>query len=199
MDPAEQEFDNAMRFGTKTQYTPSLTLESLAAFMPANASTAQGRTATVVQNLSTLGTADPVGAPQDLQAKSYAQDLEDEGVRFFADAKARDAAEAYLQKKRQDEAAGKDGEEAAASTERIIQDAEEAIRKVILDKAVAGQHEKPQFAADPVGVARSWHLRAETYAQKDIDSFEKKLKSLVGGGAAAGGKAGKKGKAQAKA
>ncbi|KAJ6442923.1 serine/threonine-protein phosphatase PP-Z [Purpureocillium lavendulum] len=199
MDPAEQEFDDAMRFGTKTQYAPSLTMESLAAFTPADASTPQGRTATVVQSLSALGTADPVGVPQVFQARSYVQDLEKAGVRFFADATARDAAEAYLQKKRQEEAAGKDGEEAAVSTERIIQDAEEAIRKVILDKAVAGQHEKPKFAADPVGVARSWHLRAETYAQKDVESFEKKLKSLVGAGAAAGGKAGKKGKAQAKA
>lgn len=195
MDPAEQEFDDAMRFGVKAPYKPSFTVESLSAFMPANTSTAAGRSATVVQNLSVLGTADPIGAPQALQARNYAQDLEDEGIRFFADAKAKDAAETYLQRKRQEEAASKEGEDAAPpSTERIINDAEEAIRKVVIDKAIAGQHEKPQFAADPVGVARSWHLRAETYAQKDVESFEKKVKSLVGGARAV-----KKGKAQAQA
>ncbi|UNI23481.1 hypothetical protein JDV02_009299 [Purpureocillium takamizusanense] len=194
MDPAEEAFDNDMRFGTRTQYTPSLTLEDLAPFMPADASTSQGRAATVLQNLSALGTADPVGVPQDLQGSCYAEDLENAGVRFFADAKARDAAEAYLQKKRRDEAAKKAREEGVTmeeSTERIIQDADEAIRRVIFDKAVAGQYEKPEFAADPVGVSRSWHLRAETYTQKDIENFEKKLKSLMGAGAAAGGKSGK--------
>ncbi|KYK54703.1 hypothetical protein DCS_06663 [Drechmeria coniospora] len=198
MDPVEQEFDRAMRFGTRAAYNPSLTLDSLAPFMPASTSTAAGRTATVMQNLSILGTADPVGVPQDLQAKDYAQDLEVEGIRFFADAKAKAATEEYLQKKRREEAAGKEGEGATTSTEPIVKDAEEVVRTVILDRAIVGRHEKLAFAEDAVGVARSWHLRAETYTQKDVETFEKKLKSLLSSsGARAKPKA--PAKAQAKA
>ncbi|KID60413.1 hypothetical protein MAN_09946, partial [Metarhizium hybridum] len=136
-------------------------------------------------SLSALGTADPVGVPQDLQARSYAEDLESEGLRFFADAKAREAAERYLQEKRAEGAGEGEGE--------IIRDAGESVRSVVLDKAVRGEHEKMVFKEGPVGVARNWHLRAETYTGKDVESFENKLNSLVGKGA------GKKGEKKAAA
>lgn len=197
MDPIEEEFDKAMRFGTSSQFTPSITLESLAAFTPANPSTEAGRKATVLDNLSALGTADPVATPQALQAGSYAADLEAGGLRFFADLKARDAAEQYLQEKKAKEAAAAaasstssdaspGAKEVKGGQEQIISGAEESIRKVIIDQAIQGNHETPQFATGPVALSRLWHLRSETYTKRDIERFEKKLTSLVGAGAGAG-------------
>ncbi|KAK5992820.1 hypothetical protein PT974_06240 [Cladobotryum mycophilum] len=186
MDSAEKAFDDAMRFGTKMRYNPLLTMDSLAAFMPATPTTKEGQTATVLQNLSVLGTADQVGVPEGLQARNYAEEVERNGVRFFADLKAKEAAEQYLQdKKKKNESAAEGGEAIAAEgadAGPIIRSAEEAIKRVILDNAVAGKHEEPRFALDPVGVARSWHLRAETYTQRDVERFEKKLASLLGKG-----------------
>lgn len=193
MDPYEEQFDKDMRFGVTTQYKPSLTLDSLSLFAPATPTNAAGRKATVLENLSALGTADPVGVPQDLQARSYAQDLETDGLRFFADAKAREAAEQYLQENKEI----KEGEEKVEGA--IITDAEESVKQVIFDRAVAGTHEKMAFATGPVGVSRNWHLRAETYTGKDVDRFEKKLSALVGAkGAAPAAGQGKKKKAEAK-
>lgn len=185
-----------------------MTKETLAAFVPATPSTQEGRLATVMENLNILGgRADPVGVPQHLQAKSYADEVEANGARFFADLKAREAAEEYLQEKRKLElelaSAGEEGkEEKAAPAEEqkqqqpIIHDVEEAVKKTILESVVEGKHEKPKFATDPVGISRSWHLRAGTYTQKDVETFEKKLTSLLGAAGAAGGaKGGKKAKA----
>lgn len=197
MDPQEQQFDDAVRFGTRTAYTPSLTKEALTAFVPATPSTRESRLATVMENLNILGgRADPVGVPQNLQARNYAEEVESNGARFFADAKAREAAEQHLQEKRRQQLEA-EGKEVPGEQQPIIQDAEEAVRKAILDYAVAGKHETPRFATDPVGIARAWHLRAGTYTQRDVESFEKKLASMLGG--AAGGKGGKNVKAQAKA
>lgn len=194
-----------MRFGTKTTYAPSLTREGLAAFVPAMPSTREGHLAAVMENLNILGgRADPVGVPQGLQAKSYADEVEANGARFFADVKAREAAEEYLQEKRKleqelaasstaEEGKGEQKQQQKQQPQPIIQDAEESIKKTILESAVEGKHEKPTFATDPVGISRSWHLRAGTYTQRDVESFEKKLTSLLGA-AGAGGGAGKGGK-----
>lgn len=160
-----------MRYGMQTEYTPSLTLESLADFAPAVSGSAAGNSATVLQNLSVLGTADHVGAPQAFQARHYASEVQADGLRFFADPEAKKAAEKYIQEKIQAEGGESKGP--------AISDAEEAVRKVITEKAVSGQHETPKFATDPVGVSRSWHLRAETYTTSDVNSFEKKLTSLL--------------------
>ncbi|TWU75291.1 hypothetical protein ED733_006418 [Metarhizium rileyi] len=185
LDPFEEQFDNDMRFGVTTPYTPSLTLDSLAPFAPATPTTVAGRRATVLANLSALGTADPVGVPQDLHARSYAEDLESEGVRFFADAKGREAAEQYLQEKRTE------GEGV------IIGGAEESVRSVVFNKAVRGEHEKMVFSEGSVGVARNWHLRAETYTRSDVESFEKKLSELVRKADKVGGKREQKTEAKA--
>ncbi|GAB0131922.1 hypothetical protein EsDP_00000375 [Epichloe bromicola] len=173
MDPYEEQFDKDMRFGTKTTYAPSLTLDSLAAFAPAVPTSEAGRKATVLENLSALGTADPVGVPQDLQAASYAADLEAHGVRFFADSKAKDAAEKYLQQK--------EGEAGEKKDDVLVSGAEESVRKVIFEQAVMGEHERMTFSTEPAGVSRTWHLRAETWKKSDLDKFENKLTSLVGG------------------
>ncbi|KAL7799401.1 hypothetical protein V8C43DRAFT_274949 [Trichoderma afarasin] len=197
MDPQEQQFDDAVRFGTRTEFKPSLTKEALTTFVPATPATPEGRLATVMENLSILGgRADPVGVPQGLQAKNYADEVQDNGARFFADVKAREAAEQYLQEQRREKLLA-EGKEVPAEQQPIIKDAEEAVKKAILDQAVAGKHETPRFATDPVGISRAWHLRSGTYTQRDVEKFEKKLTTLLGVGA--GGKGGKNVKAKAKA
>lgn len=193
MDPYEEQFDKDMRFGTKTTYAPSLTLDSLAAFAPAVPTSEAGRKATVLENLSALGTADPVGAPQDLQAASYAADLEAHGVRFFADSKAKDAAERYLQQQKEDEAGEKKDDDV------LVSGAEESVRKVIFEQAVMGEHERMTFSTEPAGVSRTWHLRAETWKKSDLDKFENKLTSLVGGTKIAKGNENAKGAEKRKA
>lgn len=177
LDPDEQHFEDTMRYGMRTEYTPSLTLESIADFAPAVPGSATGNSATVLQNLSVLGTADHVGAPQTFQARHYASEVEAGGLRFFADASAKQAAERHMQEKARAEAEGGSGTEPPKGP--AISDAEEAVRKVITQKAIGGQHETPKFATDPVGVSRSWHLRAETYKTSDVNTFEKKLTSLL--------------------
>ncbi|KAG5935924.1 hypothetical protein E4U53_000334 [Claviceps sorghi] len=174
MDPDEEQFDREMRFGTTTVYQPSLTLDSLAAFAPAVPTSEAGRKATVLGNLCALGAADPVGTPQDLQAASYAADLEARGVRFFADSKARDAAEGHLRQE-QDKADKKQDKDV------VVSGAEESVREVIFEQAVRGQHEKMTFATGPAAISRTWHLRAETWRKSDVDKFERKLVSLVSG------------------
>ncbi|KAM5355439.1 hypothetical protein ACJ41O_002085 [Fusarium nematophilum] len=173
MDPDEQFFDDTMRFGVPTEYAPSLTIDAIADFAPAVPTTATGKSSTVLQNLSVLGTADHVGAPQAFQAKHYASEIEAGGVRFFADVEAKHAAEKHLQEKTPQAEGG------AENSGATISDAEEAVRTVITQRAINGQHETPKFATDPVGLSRSWHLRAETYSTNDVNSFEKKLTSLL--------------------
>ncbi|KAL7811909.1 hypothetical protein V8C26DRAFT_408302 [Trichoderma gracile] len=196
MDAQEQQFDDAARFGTRTEYKPSLKKEDLAAFVPAAASSTQeSRLAAVLEDLAVLGArGDPVGVPQNLQAKSYAAEVEsNNGARFFADAKAREAAERYLQEQRREKLLAEGKKEEEIPREPILQDAEEAVRKAVVENAVQGKHETPKFATDPVGIARAWHLRAGTYTQRDVEKFEKKLVSLL----AVGGKGGVKSQAKA--
>ncbi|KAK1247191.1 hypothetical protein MKX07_002100 [Trichoderma sp. CBMAI-0711] len=197
MDPQEQQFDDAARFGTRTEYKPSLNKEDLAAFVPAApSSTRESRVAAVLEDLAVLGArGDAVGVPQNLQAKSYAAEVEGNGgARFFADGKAREAAERYLQEQRREKLLAEGKAEEEIPREPILQDAEEAVRKAVVENAVQGKHETPKFATDPVGIARAWHLRAGTYTQRDVDKFEKKLVSLL---AVGGGKGGVKSQAKA--
>jgi hypothetical protein len=200
MDPQEQQFDDAARFGTRTEYKPSLNKEDLAAFVPAApSSTRESRVAAVLEDLAVLGArGDAVGVPQNLQAKSYAADVEDNGgARFFADGKARAAAEQYLQEQRREKLLAEGKAEEEIPREPILQDAEEAVRKAVVESAVQGKHETPKFATDPVGIARAWHLRAGTYTQRDVEKFEKKLVSLLAVGGGGGGKGGVKSQAKA--
>ncbi|KAG6012288.1 hypothetical protein E4U41_005365, partial [Claviceps citrina] len=120
----------------------------------------------------------------DLQAESYAADLEANGVRFFADAKARDAAERVLQQRKQDGHGHGHGQVAQAV---VISPAEESVREVVFEQAVRGQHEKMAFPTGPAAVSRTWHLRAETWRRSDVDKFERKLTALLGGASGARG------------
>jgi hypothetical protein len=188
VEPAEKEFDDYIRFGTRTNYTPSLDAESLAEYMPPMASKSAKKTATILQNLSYLGTTEHVATPQGLQASNYAAAIKRGGAEFFADVESRRAAEEFLQKKRYDKAVAKakadapEGTEPAPvemNTEPIIKDVEESIKKVILEQAVAGKYEAPQAPTDPVSISRNWHLRSETWTEKETDAFQAKLTSLL--------------------
>ena len=181
IEPSQQAFMDAMRFGVPTTYTPSLTRESLALHMPPVASSSNPRAPAIHQSLSTLGTADRVGVPGELPPTMYALDLKEGGVRYFADVESKERTEAYLQQKRREEAQAKATGDAPVevNNDRIISDAEDAIKKVVLDEAVAGQHQAPTFATDPVAVSRNWHLRAETWGSKETKAFEDKLTSML--------------------
>ncbi|KAG5978855.1 hypothetical protein E4U55_005837 [Claviceps digitariae] len=177
MDPYEEQFDKEMRFGAPTAFQPSLTLDSLAEFAPAIPTSESGRKATVLGNLCALGNADPVGAPQYLQAAGYAADLQASGVRFFADPKAREEAEQYLQQQQEQASA----EQGSSETKTVtVSDPEISIRQVIFEQAVRGQHQKMKFATGPIGISRTWHLRSETWTKSDTDKFERKVASLMG-------------------
>lgn len=191
IEPAEKEFDDYIRFGTRTNYTPSLNFESLAEYMPPVASNSAKKASTILQNLSYLGTGERVATPQGLQASNYAASATQGGMDFFADVESRRAAEEYLQKKRYDEAVAKakadapEGTEPAPvemNTEPIIKDVEDSIKKAILEQAVAGKYEAPKPPTDPVTISRNWHLRAETWTEKETQAFEAKLTSLLAKG-----------------
>lgn len=181
VEPSQQAFADAMRFGVSTTYTPSVTLESLAVHMPNVASGASTGFAAVHESLSTLGTADRVGVRSELPAAMYALDLKETGMRYFSSVEDKERTEAFLQQKRREQAEAKadGGAPVEVSSERIIGDAEDAIKKVILDEAVAGQHQAPTFTTDPVSTSRNWHLRAETWGAKETKAFEDKLKGLL--------------------
>lgn len=183
MDPVEMEFDQFVRFGEVAEYEPELTKESLAEHMPAVATASAPKASLVLKNLAHLGTGERVGASQSLQASNYAKALKQAGITFFADPASREATETYLQQKRSGRPVPKAKKGAPRdTTSPIIQDVEESIKKVILDQAVAGQYEAPRPAVDPVSISRNWHLRAETWGQKQTDKFEAKLTSLLAKG-----------------
>ena len=174
-----------------------MTLESLAPHMPAVASSYNNQVASVHQNLSALGTADQVGHPAGLPPTMYARDLKVSGLRYFADVESKERTEAHLQQRRAGAAEFKLGEGVPeeVNTARIIGDAEEAVKKVVLDQVVAGRHEAPKFTTDPLATARNWHLRSETWGPKETKAFESKLASLLSRGAPAGKAKGAKAKA----
>lgn len=171
MDPAEQEFDNAMRFGTMTTYAPALDAGALLDFAPAVPTSASGRRATVLQNLSTLGASEQVGVPRGLTVSDQAAQLSKSGLRYFADAQAKAATEGHLK--------GQETEETKTEG-AVIQPVEESVRNFITETAVKGKHEAPKYATNWQGVMRSTFLRSESYTQKAIDGFEGKVAALVG-------------------
>lgn len=171
MDTAEQEFDNAMRFGTTTTYTPALDAGALLEFAPAVPTSASGRRATVLQNLSTLGASEQVGVPRGLTVGDQAAQLSKSGLRYFADTQAKAATEGYLK--------GQETEETKTEG-AVIQPVEESVRNFITETAVKGKHEAPKYATNWQGVMRSTFLRSESYTQKAIDGFEGKVAALVG-------------------
>ncbi|EGY15694.1 uncharacterized protein VDAG_06858 [Verticillium dahliae VdLs.17] len=75
--------------------------------------------------------------------------------------------------------------------------AEEAVRKVILERAVKGEHEKPQYSEGkkPVDLARNAHLKDPTYREKDVETFEAKVKQLIASKKGSAGQQGKKAQA----
>ncbi|KAK3177621.1 hypothetical protein K4F52_009623 [Lecanicillium sp. MT-2017a] len=187
MDAAETELDNAMRFGVTETYEPKMDVNSVLEFAPSSGINGAGRRAAVLQELSTLGAAEQVGTPKGLVARHHAENLERQGVMFFASPADKAAAETYLQnkKKQEQQKEGAEGEgDAAAKTEEptqpIITGAEESLRQVVLDSAVAGKHEAPAFATDLHSIVRSLQLRSGSYKAKDMSAFMAKLEKLAG-------------------
>lgn len=180
LDDTEVKYNDAIRFGTLTQFEPKLD-ESLLDFVPANTSTPAGRRATVLQNLSALGASEAVGASQGLQVKGYAQRFGNTGMQFFADLQDKARVEQYLQDEAKSVANEGDVANAKSSNSApIIKDAEAAIQTAIIDQTILGKHETPKFASDTMGIVKSTHLRSQTYRQKDMEVFEKKLSSILG-------------------
>ncbi len=187
LDAAETELDNAMRFGVAEKYEPKMDVDSLLEFAPASGINAAGRRAAVLQELSTLGAAEHVGMSKGLIPRHHAENIERQGVTFFASPADKEAAEAYLQDKKSQEQQkeGAEGEADAqaktdAPTQPIITPAEESVRQVVLDTAVTGKHEAPAFATDLHAIVRSLQLRSGSYRAKDMATFMTKLEKLAG-------------------
>ncbi|CAG9955076.1 unnamed protein product [Clonostachys rosea f. rosea IK726] len=189
-DPAEEALEQVVRFGTTEVFNPApVTAEALTDFMPTVPSASGSKSATVLENLQYLGTGDRVGTALGLQASGYGERLQQGGLLFFAEPETKAGLEQAMQEKRYDDAVtqaylntAEDEEPAPVerNNEVIMMDGvEESIKQVILNKAVAGQHEAIKQASDPVGVARNWHLRSETWSEKETNLFEAKLTSLL--------------------
>ncbi|KAF4125113.1 hypothetical protein GMORB2_3952 [Geosmithia morbida] len=179
VEPSEHALEQAMRFGVETTYKPELTRESLAREMPAVPSSSTGPAARIHESLSALGTADRVGRPAGLTPAMYALDLKERGLRYFADTESRQRTEEYMQRVRREKALAAGKDESAIATDPIIRDLDEEARKAILDGAVAGRHDTLEYATDPVGISRNWHLRSETWGPKERKAFEAKLSTML--------------------
>ncbi|KAM0284259.1 hypothetical protein ACHAQH_002049 [Verticillium albo-atrum] len=178
----EQAYADGLQFGEATVFTPgAVTIESLTGYGPAVASDGdRAKVETVMQNLRILGGAKPFeprcfGVPE-WTAKELKR--EKDGMLFFDTPEEK----AHF---------------VASEPELKIEAAEEAVQKVILQRAVKGEYEKPQYseAKKPVDIARNAHLKDSTYREKDIESFEAKVKQLVASKKGTAGQQGKKAQA----
>ena len=133
-----------MASGEPMPFKPSLDIESLRSFMPAVPSGANGNSAIVMENLGVLGTSDPVGAPQNMQASIYAADLDRAGVRFFADVTDIPFTQQYIeqQKVRQE----------AAAEKKALKAASKAASKAVEAAAAEGEEKEEREAADKSAV-----------------------------------------------
>jgi hypothetical protein len=157
--PEEFEYMEARAKGIPYAYKPSTTAESLLGFGPPVASdSTSGRVETVLRNLRTLG-----GVPQSWEhASDTAAKLKRQGAVVFRDIAERKFVEENVPGLK-------------------LKGPDDLVKTTIIQKAIQGQHETPIFAplTNPVGLARSWHVREETYTPKDVQSFETKLITLL--------------------
>lgn len=183
-EPEQKEFEDAVRFGTTTEYSPKLTLEDLKLHLP---SVPGQNGANVHASLATLGTADHVGLSGEFTPQLFAKDLRENGLRYFADLEDKRRTEKFLSKK-------KPFNKAEKGTQ-VIQAAEQAIRERVIETVVAGKIEAPKYvdaSKDAVQISRNWHLRSETWGNKETRLFEEKLTSLLSKGKKAPAQATKK-------
>ncbi|KAL2756576.1 hypothetical protein ACRALDRAFT_208509 [Sodiomyces alcalophilus JCM 7366] len=188
--PEEHQYVFDRDHGTRTTFNPSLTAESLVGYGPAVAAsnaTAQGET--VLENLRVLAggapfAPQPWGLPRHSVEKIY---YSREGMRFFSDVAEKEHVAAWAAGEEggkfvEEKQAEKKYRKRAVPDVTALKSAEEAVREAIVARAIVGEHEKPAFApaGDAVAAARNWHLREGTYGPKDLESFEAKLKTLVG-------------------
>jgi hypothetical protein len=193
-----------MRFGEKTVWTPELTADTLAPYMPSVPSSASAAArAAVLKNLSILAqgtSADFAGQPEIQHGSHTAWELRERGMRFFPDPQAKEEAEASLQEWRThirtlDETLEANGEQPIYSKANhahlrqlvtadgpILKEAEASVKKAVVDAAVRGAHEKPVFAEDTPGLMKSWGLREGSYTDGDRKKFESKVLTLLAKG-----------------
>ncbi|KAH6697703.1 hypothetical protein EV126DRAFT_425785 [Verticillium dahliae] len=178
----EQAYADGLQFGEASSFRPdAVTLDSLTGWGPAIAGDGErGKVETVMQNLRILGGAqgfEPrhLGVPE-WTARKLAKT--DNAMHFFNTKEER----AHF---------------VARQPDFKFEGAEEAVRKVILERAVKGEHEKPQYSEGkkPVDLARNAHLKDPTYREKDVETFEAKVKQLIASKKGSAGQQGKKAQA----
>jgi hypothetical protein len=158
--------------GNPSTYTPDATLQSLMGYMPALAtdSSPLGRAGTVMANLRALSWAEPFDSQASrLAALDNKKRLEWDGALLFS----------HLD----------DKAEISKITGREVQGPDETVRATILETAVMGRYEAPEFVGDVKGrgvekaaaLARSVHRLADSYGPQQTRSFEEKLASLMPG------------------
>ncbi|KAG5972805.1 hypothetical protein E4U56_005681 [Claviceps arundinis] len=183
MDEEEIAFDRLMRFHSKTEYQPAISLQSLREYAPSFPSGETGRTAIALEKLQEVG-----GEVSTAAAGAVSKGPAESG-----------AVENDAQKQGQDKsseavAAAAEGSSSGSAESKIpdlavIQGVDDAVLEKIYEQAVQGKHEKMEFGTGPIATSRNLHLRTGTWNGGAMEKFEGKLKALIGGaGAVRGGK-----------
>ncbi|KAJ6781519.1 hypothetical protein PWT90_11248 [Aphanocladium album] len=135
-----------------------------------------------MQSLQAMGggTGDAVGAPTGYIRSTVEGRVAKDGFAFFASPEARGWAEGQVQATRRAQAEGDGKGEVKADETPVYANASDVVQKVVLEAAVAGKHETPEFATNVHGIVRSQQLRVGSYGPGAAATFQKKLQSLVG-------------------
>ncbi|KAK3693712.1 hypothetical protein B0T22DRAFT_47613 [Podospora appendiculata] len=164
--PEEQAVHDRLEQGVVTEYTPSVTLESLVGYGPALATDAAlGNVETAMRNMRVLGGGRPFDSTTGVTA-----DPREAVKRYYHEKKPlffnTPEEKVFLEHSRQ-------GFKIAAP--------EEATKKVIVDTAILGKYEAPKFApiGDVLGTMASFHARDVSYHKWESKAFMDKVKSLL--------------------
>lgn len=163
--------DQVNRFGAVADFEPKID-QALMDLVPGGTSTPAARRAAVLKVLETLGSTDSTSVSSNIQISGYIAELEKSGVQYFADPADKQAVKEHLE-----EAAKAAGE---GETSVKLGEVQESLKQLILDQAVLGKHEAPQYAEDTAGTIKSQFLRSSSYRQREITQFEAKLNSILG-------------------
>lgn len=166
--------DHVNRFGAVAEFQPKID-QSLIDLVPVGPSTPASRRAAVLKVLETIGSTDSTSLTSNIQVSGYIAELEKYGLQYFADPADKDAV-----KQRLEELATAVGEGDAPANPVKLAEVQESLKQLILDQAVLGKHEAPQYAEDTAGTIKSQFLRSSSYRQREITQFEAKLNSILG-------------------
>jgi hypothetical protein len=156
--------------GNPSTYEPTTTLQALMGYMPALAtdSSPLGAAGTAMANLRSLSWGEPF-EPQAsrLAPRDNRNRMERDGALLFS----------LLE----------DKAEVAKLRGRDVEGPDETVRTTIVEKALLGRYDGPQFLEDvkrdPVALARNLHRLEGSYTPLKTKEFEEKLASLVSRGA----------------